>query len=53
MPYKKVTQEDIDYLKNVCERVFVGDAIHEDFTHDEMTIYGVHMPDVVVEAVCF
>jgi len=49
MPYKKVTQADIDYLKNVCERVFVGDAIHEDFTHDEMTIYGVHMPDVVVE----
>jgi len=51
LPYKKVTQEDIIYLGTICDRIFFGGDIHEDFTHDEMTIYGVHMPEVVVEAV--
>ncbi len=49
MPYNKVTEQDIEYLREVSERVFTGAHIHEDFSHDEMTIYGVHMPEVVVE----
>jgi len=51
MEFSKVNTEDIAYLKDLCgERVFTGDAIHEDYGHDEMPEYGVHMPDVVVEA---
>jgi len=52
MPYNKVTKADIDHLRAICDEdhVFFGDAIHEDFTHDEMTIYGVYAPEVVVEA---
>ena len=52
MPYNKVTQRDIDRLKEICgeDHVFTGEAIHEDFTHDEMTIYGTYAPEVVVEA---
>jgi len=31
--------------------VYTGDAIHEDYTHDEMPEYGIHAPDVVAEVV--
>lgn len=52
MPYERVTDEDIKYLVNVCgaEHVLTGDAVHSDFTHDEMTEYGCYTPEVVVEA---
>ena len=38
MNYKKVTREDIDYLKSICgaENVMDGSNIHEDFSHDEL-----------------
>lgn len=51
MPYSKVTKKDVDYLIGVCtqDNVHFDDAIHEDFTHDEMTIYGEFSPEVVVE----
>jgi len=53
MQYKKITFEDINVLKNICspERVYTGEEINEDFTHDEMVEYGKSMPEVVVEAV--
>ena len=52
MPYEKVNEKDIAYLAGVCgaDHVLTGDAIHSDFTHDEMIEYGCHTPEVVVEA---
>jgi len=52
MEYNKITEEDIVRLTEICGagHVLSGDAIHEDFTHDEMPIYGSFKPDVVVEA---
>ena len=52
MQFNEVTQADIDRLIEICgaESVFTGDMIHEDFTHDEMILYGEYTPDVVVEA---
>lgn len=51
--YKKVTKEDVEHLRKICsaERVYIENAINEDFTHDEMPKYGKHMPEVVVEAI--
>lgn len=51
MRYKQVTKNDVEYLKKICsaDRVYVGDNIHEDFTHDEMPEYGKYLPDVVLE----
>ena len=50
MGFSKVTQKDIDFLESLCEgRVYTGEAIHEDYTHDEMPEYGIHAPDVCVE----
>ena len=48
--YKKITQADIDYFISVSgiEHVYVGDAISEDFAHDELA--GKHYPpDVLIE----
>lgn len=37
MAYNKVTEQDIIYLKSIApERVFVGDEISEDYSHDEL-----------------
>ena len=53
MQYNKVTNADIKKLIDICgaEHIFTGEAIHEDFTHDEMTLYGEFTPEVVVEAI--
>ena len=53
MRYKKITVEDIDYIKSICapDRVYCGEEIHDDFTHDEMPEYGRFTPDIVVDAV--
>jgi glycolate oxidase len=48
--YKKLDNNDIDFLRSVVgeNRVYTGDAINKDFSHDEM--HGVHaMPEAVVE----
>ncbi len=52
MLYKKLTSEDISFLKNICspENVMTGDAINDDYTHDEMPEYGKYYPEAVVEA---
>lgn len=53
MEYKAVDIDDIEFLKDICseDRVYVGEEINEDFTHDEMIEYGKFMPDVVVEVI--
>lgn len=48
--YKKIDTEDIEFLKSLLgnDRVFVGEEINEDFSHDEMG--GIHgMPEVLIE----
>lgn len=50
MVYKKIDQKDIDFLTSVLDkdRVFTGQAISDDFSHDEMG--GISkMPEVLVE----
>lgn len=53
MSYKQVTAADIAVLETTCspERVFHGEAINDDYTHDEMIEYGKFLPDVVVEVI--
>lgn len=50
--YNKITPEISAQLKAVVgeKRFFEGDGICEDFSHDEMPIYGKYYPDVVCEA---
>ncbi len=50
--YNKVTPEIIDQLKAVIapNRVLTGEDINDDFTHDEMSIYGKSTPEVVIDA---
>lgn len=52
MEYSKINKKDIQFLIEVCgaDNVHCGDDIHEDFSHDEMTVYGCFYPDVVAEA---
>ncbi len=51
MEYKKPTAEMIEQLKEMMPgRVFIGDEINSDYTHDEMGFYGKYQPDMVVEA---
>lgn len=50
MTYQTPGPEVIEQLKAaVPGRVATGADIKEDYSHDEMPIYGTHMPDVVVE----
>jgi glycolate oxidase len=49
--YNKLNADIIEQLKAIApNRVYAGDDINEDFTHDEMPIYGKFSPDAVVEA---
>lgn len=50
--YNTIDQQGIDYLKKVTapDRVYDGDAIKEEYSHDEAPEYGKYMPDAVVEA---
>ena len=52
MPYKKITTDDLEFLKKITapDRIYTGREINDDFTHDEMTEYGKFSPEVVVEA---
>ncbi|MDR3673796.1 MAG: FAD-binding oxidoreductase [Holophaga sp.] len=50
MHYKAVEASDVEFLVGVLgpERVMVGEAINQDFSHDELS--GIHrMPEVLVE----
>ena len=48
--YKKLTEPVLERLRRVLgEALVFGEAVNEDFSHDEMPIYGKFAP----EAVCF
>jgi glycolate oxidase len=52
-PFNRLTEADITALKSMVEpdgRVTPREAIHEDYSHDEMGAVH-HFPDVLVEAV--
>ncbi|MBP2024726.1 FAD-binding oxidoreductase [Peptoniphilus stercorisuis] len=49
--YNKVSPELIEKFKSIVPgKVYAGEEINTDYTHDEMPIYGKGMPDVVIEA---
>lgn len=53
MEYQKVTPECVEELVRITakDRVFFGEEIEYDYYHDEMPDFGVHAPEVVVQAV--
>ena len=50
-PYKKMNQEDFDYIRSVTssDRVAVGEEIATEYYRDEMPEYGVFTPELYVE----
>ncbi len=50
MSYKAINEEDIAFLTSVCspERVFTGDEINEDFSHDELSGFR-KFPEVLID----
>lgn len=49
--YNQVTPELIEAFKKIVPgKVFTGDEINADYSHDEMPIYGKGAPTVLVEA---
>lgn len=50
-PYKKMTDADFDAIRNMTapDRVLVGDAIPNEYYHDEMPEYGSYQPELYVE----
>lgn len=50
MHYETLTPELIAQLQAIAPgRVFVGEEVSEDYSHDEMPIYGKRIPDAAVE----
>ena len=51
MDYQALTPELVQELSAIAPgRVFTGSDINEDYSHDEMPIYGKSVPEAVVEA---
>jgi glycolate oxidase len=51
MLFKRIDGADIAAFEAIMPgRVLVGDAIREDYDHDEMTEYGHYMPEAVLQA---
>ena len=49
--YSKVTPELVEEFKKIVPgKVHTGDDINEDYSHDEMPIYGNGYPEVLIEA---
>ncbi len=50
MNYKKIDEKDIQFLISICgdKRVFIGEEINEDFSHDELASVK-QMPEALVE----
>ncbi len=50
-PFKTIDPQDLSFFETLMPgRVFFGEAISEDYDHDEMTEYGHFMPDAVLQA---
>ena len=49
--YNKITPELAEQMKAIvgAERFCIGEAINDDYSHDEMPIYGKSVPEVVCE----
>lgn len=52
MNYKMIDQNDIDYFASIvaADDLQAFSAVHDDYTHDEMTEYGRFAPEVVIKA---
>ena len=49
--YNTLTPEIIEQLKQAAPgHILTGEEINEDYSHDEMPIYGKHSPDVLLMA---
>ena len=49
--YNKLTPEILEQLKNAAPgHILTGAEINEDYSHDEMPIYGKQMPDALLMA---
>ncbi len=49
--FKRLDGQDIAYFESLMPaRVFHGQAISEDYDHDEMTEYGRYLPEAVLQA---
>ena len=47
--YQEITPEILAKLQQAAPgHVYTGDEINEDYSHDEMQLYGSHMPDVLI-----
>ena len=51
MKYHQLIEADIQYLQDIvgAAGIIHGSAISESYSHDEMKIYGDHLPEVVVK----
>ncbi len=50
-PFHRITEADLAWFREVLPgRVFAGEEISSDYTHDEMTEYGHFLPDAVLQA---
>lgn len=50
LSYRNITDEIVRQLDQIVPgRVAVGEKINDDFSHDEMPIYGKYMPEAIVE----
>ncbi|MDP0488401.1 MAG: FAD-binding oxidoreductase [Fusobacterium sp. JB020] len=48
--YNKITPEIIEKFKGIApKRVYFGKEVNEDYSHDEMSIYGKAIPEAVIE----
>ncbi|MDR2898998.1 MAG: FAD-binding oxidoreductase, partial [Clostridiales bacterium] len=48
--FNRPTAADLEIMTKICPgRTYSGEEINEDYTHDEMKIYGQYMPDIVAE----
>ena len=49
--YNQVTPEIVEKLQAIAPgRVYTGADVNEDYSRDEMPIYGTRMPDVAIDA---
>ena len=49
--YNQVTPEIVERLQAIAPgRVYTGADVNEDYSRDEMPIYGTRMPDVAIDA---
>ena len=48
--YEAITPDILDELKAISgHHVIVGEEINPDYTHDDMPIYGLAMPEVTID----